>query len=83
LAGILTSKTQHCSTAFFAHINPTEKNFDETTNTLMYQEKIKNSVSMEVKKASEGMFAEHLDAIETMLAVAEGEEEDLTRMHQE
>jgi hypothetical protein len=49
----------------------------------MYQEKIKNSVSMEVKKASEGMFAEHLDSIETMLAVAEGEQEDLTRMHQE
>jgi hypothetical protein len=83
LAGVLTSKNQHCSTAFIAHINPLEKNFDETTSTLVYLEKIKSSISMEVKKSSEGAFAEHLEAVETMLGLAEGEQEDLNKMHEE
>jgi hypothetical protein len=38
---------------------------------------------MEVKKSSEGAFAEHVEAIETMFALAEGEQEDLRRMHEE
>ena len=38
---------------------------------------------MEVKKSSEGAFAEHVEAIETMLGLAEGEQEDLRRMHEE
>ena len=60
-----------------------EKNFDETTSTLVYLEKIKSSISMEVKKSSEGAFAEHFEAVETMLDLAEIEREDLTRMHEE
>jgi len=50
-----------------------EKNFEETTATLVYLSKLKSAISMEVKKSSEGAFAEHVEAIETMLALAEGE----------
>lgn len=83
IAGLLTNKSQHCSTAYLAHINPLEKNFEETTATLVYLEKIKSSISMDVKKSSEGAFAEHVEAIETMLGLAEGEQDDLKRMHEE
>ena len=50
---------------------------------MVYLEKLKSSISMEVKKSSEGAFAEHFEAIETMLDQAESERDDLIRMHEE
>ena len=38
---------------------------------------------MEVKKQSDNAFAEHFEAVETMLGLAEGEQDDLNRMHEE
>jgi hypothetical protein len=51
---------------------------------LSYLDKIKQSLVFEIKqKTSEGAFEEHRETIRMMLERAEGENEDLTRMHQE
>jgi hypothetical protein len=69
---------------WLAHVTPLEKNFDETIFSLSYLDKIKQSLVFEIKqKTSEGAFEEHRETIRMMLERAEGENEDLTRMHQE
>lgn len=51
---------------------------------MSYLDKIKQSLVFEIKqKTSEGAFEEHRETIRMMLERAEGENEDLTRMHQE
>jgi hypothetical protein len=41
IAGPLTNKEKQCSVSWLAHINPLEKNFEETINTLSYLNRIK------------------------------------------
>jgi Cdc6-like AAA superfamily ATPase len=47
-------------------VNPLVKHFEETLSTLNYQNKIKTSLIAELKSKSEGPFAEHFAALETL-----------------
>lgn len=40
VAGILTTKEKPAVVAFIAHINTLQKNYEETLNTLQYQQRI-------------------------------------------
>lgn len=81
LAGILTNKDKPTSVSFLAHVSPIEKNFEETILTLQYQEMIKKSLILEVKKKSDGAFAEHLESIENLIVKVISENKGLKVQH--
>lgn len=83
LAGMLTNKEKHPKVAFFAQINPLEKNYEETLLTLSYMDKIKNSLVMESKHKTEGPFIEHIGALDKLLQRVSKENENLTHQFQD
>lgn len=80
VAGILTSKEKPVQVSMIAHVNPLDKNYEDALITLMYQDKIKQSLVSEQKNKSDGPYAEHFDTLERLYQRVTKEHQGL--MHQ-